>query len=109
MASFDSGVLSIDVSVKGGLGSVQNQKKVSISMRLNLEHLLLTWNEWCCLCLCNQSLPVHIAQPKMIFDFMGSIQSQSIRGLALQDLVDEVCSLHGPALGDVSFPQVDLF
>ena len=37
----------------------------------------------------------------MLLDLMRAIQAESVGRLPLQALVDEVCGLDGPALGDL--------
>ena len=68
----------------------------------------LTWDKWCQKLLGDESLPVDVAQPLVIFDLVRAAEPQSIGRLSLEQFVDEVCGLHGPAVGYVRLPQVDL-
>ena len=44
----------------------------------------------------------------MLLDLMRAIQAESIGRFPLQALVDEVCGLDGPALGDLVTPDLHL-
>ena len=44
----------------------------------------------------------------MLLDLIRTIKAKSISWFALKGLIDKICGLHGPALGDVGFSQVNL-
>ena len=48
--------------------------------------------------LVNYSLPVDILKPDVWFDLVWAIQTKPVWRLSLESFVDEICSLHAPAL-----------
>ena len=56
----------------------------------------------------DDSLPVNILKPDMLLDLIRTIKAEAIGWLALKSFIDKICGLHGPALGDIGFPQIDL-
>ena len=56
----------------------------------------------------DEGLPVYVTEPGVCLDLSWTIQSEPIRWLPLEQLVNEVCSFHAPALREVLLPQMDL-
>lgn len=68
----------------------------------------LTWSESCDNLHFNDSLPIHISQPDMLFDFIRSIQSQPIGWFPLQTLINKISSFHTPPFRDIWLLQWNL-
>ena len=76
---------------------------------LLIKVVLFRWNKRRLYLPVPQILPREIFQPRVILDLVGPVQAEAIRRLPLNHLVDEICSLDGPALRDLVPLDLDLF
>ena len=58
--------------------------------------------------LVQQLIPREVTQPRMILDVLRTVKAETVQGLALDQTVDEVSSLNGPAWWNVSASDLNL-
>lgn len=59
--------------------------------------------------LLDKLLPVKVTKPHMLLHLVGPVEAYPVRGLPLDQLIDEVGSFHGPARREVALLQYHLF
>ena len=68
----------------------------------------LTGDEWGSEFLFDDLLPVNIFEPYVLLDLIWAVEPEPVRGLPLYQLVNEVCGLQTPSLGQIGLLQHDL-
>ncbi len=75
---------------------------------LSIEIVFLRWSKGRLGNMLVEVIPFVILEPDMIFNFLGTIQSQSVDRLSLDELVDEVSRFKRPPLGHFILTNLNL-
>ena len=69
---------------------------------------MLWWHKGCTYAFFTQCIPIEVCEPLVLLHYVRTFFAQPVRWLSLDQAIDQVCSLGGPAPWDVIWMNLDL-
>ena len=69
---------------------------------------MLWWHKGCTYAFFTQCIPIKVCEPLVLLHNVRTFFAQSVRWLSLDQAIDQVCSLGGPATRDIIWMNLDL-